>query len=161
MEEKVYQVFEKLNIKFDVVKHAAAFTCEDIEEDEIKFDGVVCKNLFLRNKDKSKYYLVSLPLNKKIDLKLLEKQLEETKFSFGSEEKLLEKLNIERGSVSVLNVINVEETDVIFIIDKCILENSRVGFHPNVNTATIIFPSQDIKTILDFYNVQFKFVEIK
>jgi Ala-tRNA(Pro) deacylase len=94
MEEKVYEVFEKLNIKFDVVKHAAAFTCRDIEEDEIKFDGDVCKNLFLRNKDKSKYYLVSVPLNKKVDLKLLEKQLGETKFSFGSEEKLQEKLNI-------------------------------------------------------------------
>lgn len=161
MEEKVYEMFKKLDINYDVMQHTAAFTCEDINESEMEFDGVVCKNLFLRNKDKSKYYLVAVPINKKIDLKLLEKTLGESKFSFGSAEKLGEKLNIESGSVSILNIIGIEKTDVTFVIDKSILENNKVGCHPNVNTATIIFPSQDIKTILDFYNVQFKFVEIK
>lgn len=160
MEEKVYEVFKKLGIKYDVISHPAAFTCEDINDDEIKFDGVVCKNLFLRNKNKSNYYLICTPLNKKIDIKQIEKSLEESKLSFGSEDRLKEKLNIERGSVSLLNIIGIEETDVIFIIDKCIMENNKVGFHPNVNTATIIFSTQDIEKILRFYNVKYKFIEI-
>lgn len=161
MEEKVYKVFNNLNIEYDVIHHPAAFTCNDINEDEIKFDGVACKNLFLRNKNKSKYYLILMPINKKVEIKSIEKLLDETKMSFGSEEVLAEKLNITRGSVSMLNIIGVEKTDVTFIIDKCILDNNKVGFHPNVNTATIIFSTKDIEKILNHYNVDYRFITIE
>lgn len=160
MEDKVYEIFNKLGIKYEVVHHPAAFTCGDINEDEIVFDGVNCKNLFLRNRNKSNYYLISTSIDKKVDLKVVEKTLEETKLSFGNAERLKEKLNIESGSVSVLNIIGVEETDVTFLLDKSFLESKYVGFHPNVNTATIIFESKDIEKVLNNYGANYKFIEI-
>ncbi|MDQ5984280.1 MAG: hypothetical protein RUMPE_01327 [Eubacteriales bacterium SKADARSKE-1] len=53
MEEKVYEMFNKLNIKYEKVDHPPLFACADNDKYQIKFDGTICKNLFIRNKDKS------------------------------------------------------------------------------------------------------------
>ena len=160
MEQKIYDLFKQLNIDYEKIEHPALFTCEDCEKYKIEFNGVDCKNLFLRNRNKSKYYLVSLPLEKRADLKVLQERLEESKLSFGNEEVLLEKLNITSGSVSLLNIIGVEKTDVTFIIDEEILKSEKVGFHPNVNTATVLFSPSDIVKIMEHYNAEYKFIEI-
>ena len=160
MEEKVYKVLKELNIEYEKVEHPALYTVEDCEKYNIKMEGLECKNLFLRNKEKTKYYLVSLPLEKRANLKEIQEKLRETRLSFGSDEVLYEKLGIQSGSVSLLNIIEVEKADVKFIIDKCVLDANKVGFHPNVNTATVLFKPQDIETILKKYGVEYEFMDI-
>ena len=71
MENEVYKLLDKLNIEYTKVEHPPLFTCEDNEKYNIKFDAVVCKNLFIRNSNKSQYYVISLPLEKRIDVKSL------------------------------------------------------------------------------------------
>ena len=158
MEEKVYELFEKLNIAYEKVEHPPLFVCGDDEKYGVKFDGLHCKNLFLRNKNKSNYYLVSMPAEKRADLRELQEKLEETRLSFGNEETLWEKLNIKSGSVSLLNIITVEKTDIEFIIDDELLKSEKVGFHPNVNTATVFFSPNEIRKILEYYNVRYRFL---
>lgn len=160
LEEKVYEMFDKLNIKYEKIKHPALFTYSDSIKYNIKLNGTICKNLFIKNKNKSKYYLVALPLEKKADLKMLQEKLQETKLSFGNEKTLEEKLKIKSGSVSVLNVVNTDNTDVIFVIDNEMFKSGKVGFHPNVNTATVLFSPNEIKKILDNYNVSYKFIDL-
>lgn len=160
MEEKVFNVLNELKIEYEKIEHPALYTMEDCEKYNIKMDGVECKNLFLRNKDKSKYYLISLPLEKRADLKAIQEKLGETRLSFGSDDILFEKLGIKSGSVSLLNIIEVEKTDVKFIIDKCVLDANKVGFHPNVNTATVLFKPQCIDTIMKKYDADYEFMEI-
>ncbi|MNJ05530.1 hypothetical protein D3C73_1668990 [compost metagenome] len=60
----------------------------------------------------------------------------------------------------MLNVVNTESTDIIFIIDSEVLKSDRVGFHPNINTVTVLFSSNEISKILDNYNVKYKFIEL-
>jgi Ala-tRNA(Pro) deacylase len=160
MEDKVYKVLEELGIKYEKVEHPALFTAEDDEKYGIKFDGVVCKNLFVRNEKKTKYYLIILPCEKRAKLKEIQQKLGETRFSFGSEDVLYEKLKIKSGSVSIFNIINVDKTDVKFIIDESLLKEKKVGFHPNVNTATVLFDPQYIEKILNKYKVEYEFIEI-
>lgn len=160
MENKVFEVFDELGIKYEDTKHPALYTCADNDKYNLRFDGVVCKNLFIRNKSKRNYYLVSLPVDKRLDLKLLQEKLCEKKLSFASEEELWEKLMIKPGAVSLLNVVNASKTDVIFIIDKSVLNGDRVGFHPNVNTHTVLFSSKDIVKILNYYQVKYDFLDI-
>ena len=160
MEEKVYKIFKELNIDFEKIEHPALYTAADNDKYKIDINGVMCKNLFIRNKDKSKYYLVILPLTKRANLIEISKKLKETRFSFGSEEDLFEKLKITKGSVSLLNIIEVEKTDVKFIIDKELLTVSKVGFHPNNNTATVLFSPKDIEKVLKKYKVDYEFIEI-
>jgi Ala-tRNA(Pro) deacylase len=157
---KVYALFGKLGIKYRVVEHPPIFTEEDNKKHGIQIDSVIFKNLFLRNKNKSRYYLVSLPLEKKADLAALQARLGETRLSFGSEADLWDKLAITHGSVSLLNVIGVGKTDVIHVIDKTLFDSGTIAVHPNDNTATIIFEPKELARIYEHYGVDFRFSEI-
>ena len=158
VQEKVYTLFKKLNIPYEVAFHTALKSQADNEENPRNIDGVILKNLFLRNKNKSKYYLFTLPLDKRADLGELSEKLLESRLSFGNEKSLAEKLEIKPGSVSLLNIIGVEKTDVIFIIDSEVLDYDRIALHPNDNTASIIFSPKEISNILDCYSIEYIFI---
>lgn len=157
---EVYAFFDRLGIPYRKVEHPPMFTQADNDKYRPKIDAVIFKNLFLRNKNKSRYYLLSLPLYKKADLLLLQHILGESRLSFGVEAMLEEKLNIKAGSVSVLNIIGVKKTDVIFLIDRSALEYEMIGVHPNDNTATIIFPPGALSKIFDFFGIEYRFLEL-
>lgn len=80
--------------------------------------------------------------------------------SFGNENVLEEKLGIKIGAVSIFNIINLKDKDIMFILDEDILKCEKVGFHPNINTETVIFNPQEIHKIFECYNVKYKFIEI-
>lgn len=160
MEHEVYELLDKLNIEYTKVNHPPLFTCEDNKKYNIKFDAVVCKNLFIRNSNKSQYYLVSLPLEKRVDLKSLQILLGEKRLSFGDENVLEEKLGIKSGAVSIFNIINLKDNDIIFILDEDILKYEKIGFHPNINTATVIFNPKEIHKIFECYGIEYKFIKI-
>ena len=160
MQEKVLELFKKLKIDYQLVEHPPLFTCADHDKYGIKIDGLDCKNLFLRNKEKSQYYLVSLPSEKRLDQNKLQKTLGESRLSFGNESVLFEKLGIKSGSASLLNVINTKNSDVIFIVDKELSGHSKVGFHPNVNTATVLFNPKNIEKIFNHHKAKYVFLEL-
>ena len=160
--EEVIEVFEKLNIEYKLVKHPALFgVADEYKVKDIDFCGIKCKNLFLRDKGKHNYYLVSLPVDKKADLKKISDGLGSSRLSFGNEEELWEKLHIKPGSVSILNVIGAPDTDVTFVLDKELVGAGFVSFHPNDNTASIAFDEKNIKTIMDEYNKTLLFMEVE
>ena len=101
-----------------------------------------------------------MPLHKRANIKEIERKLNIKKLTFADEESLLEKLNITPGSVSILNIIGAKDTDVMFIVDKELLNIDKVCFHPNDNTASIIFESKYLKNILDYFNASYEFMEI-
>ena len=160
--EEVIEVFKKLNIDYTLVKHPAIF-CEADEYlvEGIDFHGIKCKNLFLRDKAKHNYYLVSLPVEKRADLKKISEELGSSRLSFGNEKELWDKLHIKPGSVSILNVIGAPDTDVTFVLDKELVGAGNVSFHPNDNTASIAFDSDSIKTIMDEYNKTLLYLEVE
>ncbi len=160
MKEEVYKLLDKLHIKYEKIEHPPLFTCEDNVKYNIKFDAVVCKNLFIRNNNKSQYYLVALPLEKRMNLKSLQNILEETRLSFSDENMLEEKLKIKSGAVSIFNIINIKDNDIIFIVDEEILNCEKVGFHPNENTETVIFNPKELNKIFECYNIKYKFIKI-
>lgn len=125
------------DIKYTLHKHPAVFTCEDSEIHCKNIPGVHSKNLFLRNKKGTQYYLVVIPSTKRLDIKALTKKLELSKLSFGSPERLKEKLDLLPGSVSPFGLINNPQGDIKVVIDEEVYNAPIAGFHPNDNTATI------------------------
>lgn len=157
--EKAYKLLDDVGVSYKKYVHPALFTCEDCKKYNVEREGVVGKNLLLRNTNKSSYYLVIMPTTKRADLRLIQAVLGETKLSFASEEDLLKKLNIYSGAVSLLNVSNVDKVELKIIIDKEMLLADKVGFHPNDNTETLVFDSGAIPKILDFVNADWRTVE--
>lgn len=160
MENEVYNLLDKLNIEYTIIEHPPLFTGEDNEKYNMKFNAVVCKNLFIRNSNKTQYYVVVLPLEKRVDLKSLQMTLGEKRLSFGDEIALEEKLGIKTGAVSVFNIINLKDDDIVFVLDENILNCEKVGFHPNVNTLTVTFDPNKLCKIFECYGVTYKFVNM-
>jgi ribosomal-protein-alanine N-acetyltransferase len=156
----VYELFAALGTEYEVVEHPPMFSQVDNEKRRLNIGAVIFKNLFLHNAEKSRHYLLSIPLTKRANLVKVREILGESRLSFGEEDALLEKLNIRPGSVSFLNVIGKPDTDVTILIDNEIFQYNRFGVHPNDNTATIIFAPQEIPKIFDHIGVKYRFVEI-
>ena len=159
--EEVYDLLDKLKIKYIRIKHPALFTYEDVKKNNINIDAVICKNLFIRNSKKSQYYIVALPIQKRANLKLLQTELEESRLSFGDEETLEEKTGVKSGSVSIFNSIKLKDKNIIFIVDEELLQYEKIAFHPNINTETTVFSPKEIYKIFDECNVKYKFIKLE
>jgi GNAT superfamily N-acetyltransferase len=157
----VYAFLDRLGIEYGKIDHPPIFTQADSELRPVQIDAAIFKNLFLRNKDKSRYYLYSLPLAKRADLAAVAKALGETRLSFGDEDALQEKLNIQHGAVSFLNVVGIERTGVALLIDSAAFGCDKIGVHPNDNTATVTLRPQDIQRILYACGVEHRFLALE
>lgn len=134
---KVLETFEKLQIPYEITEHPAVFTIEEMIAEGICDLGEVCKNLFLRDARGDRHILLVVDKNKRVDLKKLREQLGTTRLSFASEERLQKYLKLSKGSVTPLAVINDPGCLVELAIDRDLAGKTRLGFHPNVNTATV------------------------
>jgi len=134
---KVIEFLEKNNIEYILHEHPAVFTCEEAEKYCTNVPGIAWKNLLLRNKKGKRNFLVVLPAKKQVDLKKFTKLVEESKISFGSNERLKKFLWLEPWSVSPFGLINDINKIVEVYIDRDIYESEIVNFHPNVNTASL------------------------
>lgn len=160
MKEKIYKHLRELGVEFVIHDHPPLFTCADHDKYGLTFEGLQCKNLFLRDQKKTRYFLVSMPADKPLSLADLAPELGEKKLSFVNETELLDKLGVTTGAVSVLNVIGAKDRDVIYIIDGTLKTANKVGFHPSDNTATVVFSGKDLERILKSKNVNYKFITI-
>ena len=156
----VFELFNILGIEYNLVEHPAVYSQADSERHKVDVGAVIFKNLFLRNADKSRFYLLSLPLEKRADLARVREALSESRLSFGDEGMLLEKLNISPGSISLLNIVSNPETDVAFLIDAEVNNYREIGVHPNDNTATVVLSPQGITKVFDHFAADYRFVEI-
>lgn len=159
-EQKVYDVLEKIDIPYTRYEHEAVYTIEELDSQNINFDGKHCKNLFTRNRKGDIHYLIVVDGSKKVDLKKLSEQIGSTPLSFASEERLYKHLALKPGSVTPMGLINNIDKKVRVIIDKDLMDLESIGVHPNVNTATIVLSCQNLKKFLEWCKIKVQYVEI-
>ena len=145
----IYDVLNKLNIKYAEVYHKQVFTALEAQEIKEQIDGIGCKNLFLT--DKINYYLALLEDNKKADLKYLKEILNSKKLTFASPKELEEILKLQQGSVTPLGIINDINNKVTLVIDKDLCDN-KLLCHPNRNDRTISIDYTDLIKLIDYYD---------
>lgn len=143
-EERVYDLLDQLNIDYQRIDHEEANTMEVCLEIEKTLKSTICKNLFLVNSNKSQYYLLMLKGNKKFKTKVISKQINSSRLSFGSDEKMLEYLDITPGSVSLLGLMNDHDFKVQLLMDKDLLQDEYLGCHPCINTSSLRIKMKDV-----------------
>lgn len=147
--EEIYKLLESKDIAFEKLEHEAVYTMEDMEKAGIVGKGTVCKNLFLRDAKGKTHYLVTVPEEKRVDMKSLAEHIGSTKLSFASAERLTKYLGVEQGCVSPFGVLNDESQSVIVVFDNDLRNDKAVGIHPNDNTATVWLAFSDLKKIIE------------
>ena len=144
------------NIKYDVYEHPSLHTVEESKKLRGKIEGIHTKNLFLKNK-KNNFFLFSCQESTIVDLKQLKKVLNLGNISFARDLYLKDMLGVKPGSVTPFGLINDQNNEIKFFLDKKILYHKKVNFHPLVNTSTV---SLDIKDFLLFMKKNNKLVNI-
>ncbi len=156
--ERVLATLGRLGVEYELKEHPAMFSEKDHDSNGTDIGVTILKNLFIRNKNKSRYYLYTLPLAKRADLAALADNIGESRFSFGNEAELWDKMNITPGSVSPLNIIDVSETDIEFLLDSEIFSLERFGVHPNDNTASVIITPEALTRVLEAEGCRYRIV---
>ena len=144
------------NIKYDVYEHPSLNTVEESKKLRGKIKGIHTKNLFLKNK-KNKFFLFSCQESTIVDLKQLKKALNLGNISFARDLYLKNILGVRPGSVTPFGLINDQNNEIKFFLERKILYHNKVNFHPLVNTSTV---SLDIKDFLLFLKKNNKLVNI-
>lgn len=158
-EQRLYDILESLKIEYVRYEHKAVYTVEEADKLKINIKGKLCKNLFLKNSKGDTHYLFVLEETKRADLKLLSKQIGSSRLSFASEERLAKYLDLKKGAVTPFGIINDKESSVIILIDKDLVGDHLVNFHPNVNTATIGILYEDFEKFIKWHGNKFIYVE--
>ena len=145
-EIRTYAFLDSLGVKFDRTDHpdTPATTMEVCAEVDAVLEVKICKNLFLCNRRKTKFYLVVMPGDKPFKTKELSGQMGISRLSFGDESRMEELLDLHPGSVSVLGLMNDKEHRVQLVIDEDVLRDEYFGCHPCENTSSIRFKTADL-----------------
>ena len=143
-ERLVYDLLDELSIEYERIDHEALFTMEACLEVDRALGMPICKNLFLCNSQKTKFYLLLMPGDKKFVTKDLSKQIGSARLSFGPAEYMEELLNITPGSVSVMGLMNDKDNRIQLLIDKDVLKEEYFGCHPCINTSSLKMKTADI-----------------
>jgi Ala-tRNA(Pro) deacylase len=159
-EDELLRYLDRLGIDYQRFEHPPVFTCEQADLVRPGLPGVSTKNLFLRDKQK-RFYLVMTACEKKLDLKKLGQALGAAKLHFGSEESLMELLHLTPGSVTVLGLVNDIQHRVELWIDQEIWQENDFLCHPLVNTATLVLPKADLIRIIELSGHPLHFIRLE
>ena len=145
-EKRTYAFLDRLGISFDRTDHpdrpaTSMEVCADVDA----VLGVhICKNLFLCNRQKTKFYLLIMPGDKPFRTKELSGQLGISRLSFADEAAMAEMLDVHPGSVTVMALLNDPEHRITLALDEDVLKEEMFGCHPCENTSSIRFRTRDL-----------------
>lgn len=143
-EIRVYDLLDSLGVKYERIDHEAANTMEACEEIDRAMDAVICKNLFLCNRQKTDFYLLMMPGDKTFKTKELSSQIGSARLSFAEESYMEEFLDITPGSVSIMGLMNDKDNRVRLLVDEDVLKGEYVGCHPCINTSSLRLLTRDV-----------------
>lgn len=143
-EIKVYDYLDNLGIEYYRVDHESTGTMEECQMVERVLDNVICKNLFLCNRQKTKFYLYVTPHDKHFVTKDFSPKVNSSRLSFGTSEDLERLLNLTPGSVSIMGLIFDTDNIVQLVIDKELLSHKDFSCHPCINTSSIKMKLSDL-----------------
>ncbi|MEE5990345.1 MAG: prolyl-tRNA synthetase associated domain-containing protein [Lachnospiraceae bacterium] len=145
-EIRTYDLLDKLGIEYIRTDHEPASNMEACNEIDAVLGVVICKNLFLCNRQKTVFYLLMMPGDKKFKTKELSAQINSSRLSFADPEDMLKYLDIEPGSVSIMGLMNDSEHAVQLLIDEDVLKGEYLGCHPCVCTSSLKMKTEDVLT---------------
>lgn len=146
-EIKVYDLLDSLGIEYERTDHEEANTMEACNEIDKVLDVIICKNLFLCNRQETQFYLLMMPGDKPFKTKDLSAQINSSRLSFGKPEYMEEYLHIRPGAVSIMGLMNDKENHVQLLIDRSVIESEYLGCHPCVSTSSLKLKTRDVLEI--------------
>ena len=158
--DKVKEYLNSMGIQFKIVEHEPAYTTEEADKYIEGYDGVRTKTMFICNKKKTNYYMIIMDDSKILDMNKFKEIVSEKQMKMASEESLKEKLGIKPGMVSPFGLLNNDEKDVKIYMDKEIITEEIMTFHPNDNTKTLFITTKDLFKYFENIGYKLNIIEL-
>jgi len=158
-QEELLNVLVQIGIEHTNHEHPAVYTVEEANLHHGGIHGAHSKNLFFKDKKKSLFLVVTLS-DKPINIKEMAKKINAKSPSFGKPDLLAEVLGVIPGSVTPFAIINAQNHDIRVILDKDLMDNELLNFHPLVNTATTTIASKDLIKFMDHCHQAFEIIRL-
>lgn len=145
-EIRVYDFLDSLGIEYYRIDHAAASGDDPklLEDIERSLDARICNNLFLANRQRTRFYMMMIPSYKRFRSSDISRQAGSSRLHFAEPEYMEELIDCTPGSASVMGLINDPERRVQLIVDDDVLKAEYVGCHPCINTSSLRIRSEDL-----------------
>lgn len=143
-EEKTYDFLDSLGVDYKTMRHPAAFTIGECNKVRELIGAPVFKNLFLTNKQQTRFYLLLMPGEKAFKTKYLSSQINSARLSFADEGRMMEYLGVTPGSVTPMGLINDREGRVTLLIDEDVKSTPMFACHPCINSASLLMRLEDL-----------------
>lgn len=161
LETRVYEELTKLGIAFERVDNDSVEAMEECIEIQDKLGAEIRKTVVACNRQKTDYYLVVLPAEKRFDSKAFAKAMECSRLSFASGDDMVEKLGVAPGSATVMAVLNDAAGIVKVAVDKEVADEEWFACNPGANTTHLKFKTADlIEKFLPAQNHEATIVEL-
>ena len=144
VQEKTYQVLEKLDVKYERVETDEAITMEDCIEINKKLDMKMVKTLFLCNRQKTDFYLFIMNGDKRFDSKKFSSLLDISRVSFAPSEIMFNMLGTKIGAATVFSLLIDKENKVKIVFDKEVLNEEYYGCSDGTTTGYMKIKTKDI-----------------
>ncbi len=158
-QEELLNVLEQLGIEYTNHEHPAVYTVEEANLHHKGIKGAHSKNLFFKDKKKNLFLVITLD-TKPIVIKEMAKKIGAKSPSFAKPELLDQVLGVIPGAVTPFAAINAKENKIKIILDKDLMENRLLNFHPLVNTATTTIASEDLVKFLEHCGQEFEIIRL-
>ena len=156
--DKVKEYLNSIGIQFKIVEHEPAYTTEEADKYIEGHDGVRTKTMFICNKKKTN--LIIMDDSKRLDMNKFKEIVFEKQMKMASEEALKEKLGIKPGMVSPFGLLNNDEKDVKIYMDKEIIIEEIMTFHPNDNTKKLFITTKDLFKYFENIGYELNIIEL-
>lgn len=141
--ELIVKKLDELGVPCDLISHPPVHTMEDCAESERILGGVMPKNLFLRPRRQEDFYLcVTLP-DAVYKASVVSRQAGASRLGFASEEELIALLHSKSGAANPLALMFEEAKDVTLLMDKRLMNQERLIFHPCSNERSLALSGKD------------------
>lgn len=138
----------QLGIEVPLLEHEAVYTVEEAKAVRGDLEGCHTKNLFVRNKREA-MWLVTCLADRTVDLKWLGAHVGAGRLSFGSAGRLMKYLGVTPGAVSPFAIVNDTQRKVRVVLDRDVLKQEPINFHPLDNRMTVTIGAGDLLRFLE------------
>jgi len=144
MKQEIVFFLDDLSIPYEYHTHPPAHTIEAcLAMPFITDDVTICKNLFLCNRQQTRYYLLLLKPDTVFRTSTVSKALGSSRLGFAPEDSLPRLLHLTSGSVSPFGLLYDHDHQIVLAAENAVKDTPRIAFHPCDNTATIILAQDD------------------
>jgi len=151
---------DRSGIDYRRCDHPAVYTVEEAARLVPPLPGAKTKNLFLRDKPGRRHFLVCVPAAKQVELRTLSDVIGCGRLSFGSADRLMARLGVEPGAVTLFAVFNDPGRTVELCVDEALWAHAAFQFHPLVNTGTLVVSREAVTRFLELIGCPLRVIAV-